>query len=95
MDILIFAVAVGISALDPLLMVAYGTAGALAPNWRWALALGPLAGAILLIALVLIRGEGWHPKAFNVAAQLVACGLCSALVRLAIDTVRSKRAAPL
>lgn len=93
MDGLVFLIAVAISAIDPLLVVAYGAAGWLAPNWRWAALLGPLGGLSVLILLVFLRGQGWSPKPFSVAAQLVACSIGAALVRFAIDAVQRRRAA--
>ncbi len=92
MVVLVFVVAVLISMIDPLLMIAYVGAGVFAPNWRWALLYGPLAGMAVLVFLALLMGGGWQPKLFSVAAQLVACGAGAAVVRLGIDLVRRKPA---
>ena len=92
MELLIFAVAVLVSMVDPLLAIAYVGAGFAARDWRIAALYGPLAGAALLVCLALMRGGGWQPKAFNVAAQLVACLIGAIVVRLVIDLVRPRHA---
>lgn len=92
MEVLIFVVAVLVSAIDPLLLIGYAAAGYFAPNWRWAALYGPLSGLAVLILLVLIRGQGWQPRAYNVAAQLVACTMGAVLVRLVIDAVKKPSA---
>lgn len=88
-----FLVAVLVSAIDPLLIVAYVGAALFSRNWRAAALYGPLAGMAMLIFLALLMGGGWQPKLFSVVAQLAACGLGAVLVRLLLDAIRSKPAA--
>lgn len=92
MALLIFVVAVLISLIDPLLAVAYVGAGVMAPNWRWAMLYGPIAGMAMLVLLALLLGGGWQPKPYNLAAQILGCQLGAVAVRLVIDLVRRRRA---
>lgn len=92
MDVLIFVVAVLVSLIDPLLAIAYVGAGVFARDWRMAAISGPIAGMAVLVLLALLLGGGWQPKAYNVIAQLIACGIGAVGVRLVIDLVRRRRA---
>lgn len=92
MVVLVFAVAVLVSLIDPLLAIAYVGAGAAARDWRMAAIYGPIAGMAMLVILALLTGGHWQPKPFNVAAQLIACGIGAVIVRLVIDLVRRKPA---
>lgn len=93
MVVLVFAVAVLVSLIDPLLAIAYVGAGVFAPNWRMAAIFGPIAGMAMLVILALLMGGNWQPKPFNVVAQLVACLVGAIVVRLVIDWVKPKPAA--